>query len=225
MKIKFDKVTKKFGDFTALNNVSFKIKQGEFVFITGKSGAGKSTAIRLILGEFFPTEGEVWVDGQSLAKLKQKQILNLRRQIGVIFQDFRLLSDKTLAENILISLNIVGGDKTDWQSKLENVLDLVGLKERADFFPAQLSGGELQRACLARALVIKPKIFLADEPTGNLDPETSWGLMSLLKKVNEKGTTVIMATHNFDIVNSFRQRVIKLEGGKLVFDKKEGKYE
>jgi len=225
MKIKFDKVTKKFGDFAALDNVSFKIKPGEFVFITGKSGAGKSTVVRLILGEFLPTEGEVWVDKQSLTKLKQKQILNLRRQIGVIFQDFRLLSDKTLAENILIGLNVIGGDKTDWQSKLENVLDLVGLKERADFFPAQLSGGELQRACLARALVIRPKVFLADEPTGNLDPETSWELMSLLKKINEKGTTVIMATHNFDIVNSSCQRVIKLEGGKLIFDKKKGKYE
>jgi len=224
MIIKFDKVTKKFGEVTALEDVSFKIKQGEFVFITGRSGAGKSTIIRLILGEIVPTEGEVWLDDRCLNRAKTKEILALRRQIGTVFQDFRLLSDRTLEENILIALNVVGYRRKDWSEKLTQVLKTVGLENRARFFPAQLSGGELQRACLARALIVEPKIILADEPTGNLDPETSWELMDLLKRINKKGTTVIMATHNFDIVNSLRQRVIKLESGKLIFDKKRGKY-
>lgn len=225
MKVKFDRVTKKFGEVIALEDISFEIKQGEFVFITGRSGAGKSTIIRLILGELFPTEGEVWIDDCCLNQAKRKEILTLRRQMGTVFQDFRLLNNKTLEENILVALDVVGYRERDWEEKLRQVLKEVGLEERARLFPAQLSGGERQRACLARALITDPKIILADEPTGNLDPETSWELMDLLRKINKKGTTVIMATHNFDIVNSLRQRVIKLESGKLIFDKKQGKYE
>lgn len=225
MKINFEKVTKKFGDFTALEDISFEIKQGEFVFITGKSGVGKSTVIKLILGEIFPTQGEVSVNDFSLAEIKKKKILELRRQIGTIYQDFRLLSNKTVEENVLVALDIVKKNEADWAKKLEEVLKLSGLEERADFFPAQLSGGELQRTCLARALIMEPKIIIADEPTGNLDPEGGWQLMALLKEINQKGTTIIMATHNFDIVNSMKKRVIKLEKGKLISDKKKGEYE
>ena len=225
MKIKFDRVTKKFGQVTALKNVSFEINQGEFVFITGRSGAGKSTVIQLILGEILPSEGEVWLDDYCLNRSKTKEILALRRQLGVVFQDFRLLTDQTVEENILIALNVIGYRQNDWRQKLTQVLKAVGLEKRAQFFPAQLSGGERQRACLARALIIDPEVILADEPTGNLDPETSWELMALLKKINRKGKTIIVATHNFDIVNSLRQRVIKLDSGKLVFDKKRGKYD
>lgn len=225
MKIKFEKVTKKFGDFTALEDISFEIKQGEFVFITGKSGVGKSTVIKLILGEIFPTQGEVSVNDFSLAEIKKKKILEFRRQIGTIYQDFRLLSNKTVEENVLVALDIVKKSEADWAKKLEEVLKLSGLEERADFFPAQLSGGELQRTCLARALIMEPKIIIADEPTGNLDPEGGWQLMALLKEINQKGTTIIMATHNFDIVNSMKKRVIKLEKGKLISDKKKGEYE
>ncbi len=225
MIIRFDKVTKRFGQVVALENVSFEIKQGEFVFITGRSGAGKTTVIKLILAEFQPTEGEVWVGDYCLNRVKKKEVLALRRQIGVVFQDFRLLTNRTLKENILLALRVAGYRQPDWPEKLAQVLKLVGLEGREEFFPAQLSGGERQRACLARALIVEPKILLADEPTGNLDPETSWQLMDLLTKINKKGTTVVMATHNFDIVNSLRQRVIKLEAGQLVFDKKRGKYE
>jgi len=225
MVIRFNNVSKKFGEVVALKNVSFEIKQGEFVFITGRSGAGKSTIIRLILAEILPTEGEVWLDDHCLNRAKTKEILALRRQIGVVFQDFRLLTNRTLKENILLALRVIGYRQSDWLEKLNRVLSLVGLKGREEFFPAQLSGGELQRACLARALIVEPKVILADEPTGNLDPETSWELMDLLKKINRQKTTVIMATHNFDIVNSLRQRVIKLEAGRLIFDKKRGKYE
>lgn len=225
MRIKFNKVTKKFGEIVALENIAFKIKRGDFAFITGRSGAGKSTIISLVLGEMLPTEGEVWIDDLCLNKAKQRQILSLRRQMGVIYQDFRLLNDRTVRENILIALDVVKYDKGDWQKSLEKVLKTIGLEDRIDFFPAQLSKGELQRVCLARALIAEPKILMADEPTGNLDPENSWELMNLLKRINKKGTTVIMATHNFDIVNSMQKRVIKLEKGKLASDKKKGKYE
>ncbi len=225
MRIKFNKVTKKFGEIVAIENIAFKIKRGDFAFITGRSGAGKSTIISLVLGEMLPTEGEVWIDDLCLNKAKQRQILSLRRQMGVIYQDFRLLNDRTVRENILIALDVVKYDKGDWQKSLEKVLKTIGLEDRIDFFPAQLSKGELQRVCLARALIAEPKILMADEPTGNLDPENSWELMNLLKRINKKGTTVIMATHNFDIVNSMQKRVIKLEKGKLASDKKKGKYE
>jgi len=225
MKIKLDQVTKRFGEVVALEGVSFEIKEGEFVFITGKSGAGKSTIVSLILGEAFPDEGEVWVGDLCFNRAKGKKISQVRRQIGTIYQDFRLLGAKTVAENILVALDVVGADKKERDRRLEDVLKTVGLEDRADFFPAQLSGGELQQVCLARALIIEPKILIADEPTGNLDPENSWHLISLLREINRKGTTVIMATHNFDIVNSMKQRVIKLEKGRLVSDKKKGRYE
>jgi len=225
MKIEFDKVTKKFGSVVALEDVSFEIKKGEFVFITGKSGAGKSTIASLIMGEQKADSGDVWVDGILMNKARFKEIIQIRRKMGVIYQDFRLLKNKTVRENILVALDIVGYEDENWQEQFEEVLKKAGLEGREDFFPAQLSGGELQRVCLARALIVDPEILLADEPTGNLDPENSWQLMKLLTKINKDGKTVIMATHNFDIVNSMGKRVIKLDGAKLISDKKKGKYE
>ncbi|MFH1561726.1 MAG: ATP-binding cassette domain-containing protein [Patescibacteria group bacterium] len=225
MEIKFDRTSKHFGSVSALEEVSFEIASGEFVFITGKSGAGKSTVISLILGEFLPSQGRISLNDVCLAESKKSELLAMRRRMGIIYQDFRLLNNRTVRENILLALDVVGHQDEDWAEQLDKVLSLVGLQERLDFFPSQLSGGELQRVCLARALIIKPELLIADEPTGNLDPETGWELMDLLKKINQQGTTVIMTTHNFDIVNSMKQRVIKLDAGRLVSDKKEGKYE
>lgn len=224
MEIKFENVTRKFGEVLALDQISFNIHKGEFVFITGRSGGGKTTILRLILGELLPTEGEVWIDDLCLNKAKEKEILSLRRQIGVVFQDFRLLSDKTVKENILVALSVTSDDKEGVEERLNSTLEVVGLTNRADFFPAQLSGGEIQRVSLARALVIRPKVILADEPTGNLDPETSRDLVNLFKQINKKGISIIMATHNFEIVNSLKQRVVRVENSKIVSDKKKGKY-
>lgn len=227
MKIKFSKVSKKFGETVALQEVSFKIKEGEFVFITGPSGAGKTTIIKLILGEIFPSSGEVKVGRLTLAnkgKVKRGEIRKLRRKIGVIFQDFQLLEECTVGENIRVALEILGFPSPDQEKEVAQVLKKVGLEGREDFFPAQLSGGELQRVCLARALAMKPAVILADEPTGNLDPKNSWQLIELLDKINQEGTTVIMATHNFDIVDSLKKRVLKLADGCLVADEKKGGY-
>lgn len=223
--IKFDQVTKKFGKIIALNNVSFEIDSGEFVFITGPSGAGKTTITRLILKEFEPTSGKIKINKQDLAKIPSKKVPELRRKIGVVFQDFKLLFDRTVFENVILPLEVVGTDKKMIEEKANEILKLVGLSDRADLFPSQLAGGELQRACLARAVIAEPKILLADEPTGNLDPATSWQIIKLMKKINKLGTTVVMATHNVDIVNSLRERVIILGKGKIVKDQKEGKYE
>ncbi len=218
MKIKLDQVDKKFGEITALEDMSLKVDRGEFVFITGRSGAGKTTILKLILGEYQPTKGEVWVEKTNLNEARPKKILELRRSMGVIYQDYRLLNNKTVRENILVALDVVGDKKGNRQKRLEKVLKVVNLEKRLDFFPLQLSGGELQRVCLARALITEPKLIMADEPTGNLDPETSWELMNLLKKINEKGTTVIMSTHDFDIVKSMDKRTIEIAKGKLVND-------
>lgn len=223
--IKFSQVTKKFGKIAALNNVSFDIEPGEFVFITGPSGAGKTTIARLVLKEINPTSGKIKVDGQDLAGIPSKKIPELRRKIGVVFQDFKLLFDRTVFENIVLPLEVIGTDKKKIEKKASEILKLVSLSDRANLFPAQLAGGELQRTCLARAVIAKPKILLADEPTGNLDPTTSWQIIKLMKKINKSGTTVVMATHNVDIVDSLRERVIQVEKGKITKDQKEGKYE
>jgi len=223
--IDFNQVTKKFGKIIALNNASFEIEPGEFVFITGPSGAGKTTITRLILKEFEPTTGKIKINKQDLAEIPSKKIPELRRKLGVVFQDFKLLSDRTVFENVILPLEVIGADKKMIEEKASEILKLVGLSDRADLFPSQLAGGELQRVCLARAVIAEPKILLADEPTGNLDPATSWQIIKLMKKINQLGTTVVMATHNVDIVNSLRERVIKLEKGKVVKDQKEGKYE
>jgi cell division transport system ATP-binding protein len=226
MKLLFKKVAKTYGDEVALEDVSFLIKTGEFVFITGPSGAGKSTIMKIILGETFVTSGKVKVDGLLLSKkVKQKDLITNRRKIGVIFQDFQLIDECTVEENVGAPLDIIGVKGKEKSDRVKEVLEKTGIMSKRRLFPSQLSGGELQRVCLARALVVKPEVLLADEPTGNLDPKTSWELMGLLKKVNEEGTMVIMATHNSDIVDSMTKRVIKIYDGKLVSDKKKGKYE
>jgi len=230
MKIVFRKVKKAFGPVVALKDVSFQVKKGEFVFLIGPSGAGKTTIFRIIRGEIIPDEGEVkvgkWVlfkKGEKLPGRKIKQ--QLRRKIGVIFQDYQLIEEYTVGENIALALEILKIKGKEREKEIRRVLKKVGLLPRKDAFPRQLSGGELQRVCLARALAMKPEVILADEPTGNLDPETSWQLIQLLDKINKEGTTVIMATHNFDIVNSLQRRVIKIEKGEIVKDIKKGKYQ
>lgn len=218
--IKFENVTKKFGPITALEKADFEIKEKEFVFLTGPSGAGKTTIIKLILGDYLPTSGRVIVNDLDLAKIKNRQLIALRRTIGVVFQDYRLITDFTIFENVALALKVLGYKPEGIKKEVNEVLDLVGLSQRANLFPAQLAGGELQRACLARAVVGKPKIVLADEPTGNLDPENAKSIVKLLKKINEMGTTIMMATHNFDIVNSMKERVISLADGQIVANKK-----
>ncbi len=226
MRIQFSDVTKKFGDIVGVEDVSFKVRPKEFLFITGRSGVGKTTILKLIRGEYFADQGKVMVDDLEInKKTKKKEILNLRRRIGMVYQDYRLLNRQTVSENILIALDVVGVKKEDKIDKLKKVLKQVGLSGRANMFPAQLSGGELQRACLARALIIQPDLLMADEPTGNLDPEISWEIMTLFEEINKNGTTIIMATHDFDIVNSAGKRVIKLENGKVAYDKEKAKYE
>jgi len=222
--IKFKDVTKKFGDVTALERVSFEIGPKEFIFITGPSGAGKTTVAKLIIRDFLPSSGVVEIDGTDIVDLPKKQIPTLRKNIGMIFQDLKLLHDQTVFENVALTLRVLGKVEEEIEDEVEKVLKLVGLSDRADFFPAQLAGGELQRVCIARAVVGKPEIVFADEPTGNLDLNTAWQIVRLLKEVNELGKTVIMATHNFEIVNEMEERVIELDKGKLVSDKKKGKY-
>lgn len=222
--IKFKNVTKKFGDIVALDRVNFDVSPGEFLFITGPTGSGKTTIVRLILREILPTSGSIEVSGMDLAQLPRKKVPALRQNIGVVFQDYKLLLDRTVYENVSLALEVLGKNDEEIAKEVKNVLDLVGLSDRADLFPAQLAGGELQRACLARAVVGKPEIVLADEPTGNLDLATAWQITKLLKEINKLGKTVIMATHNFEIVNSLKTRVIELDKGEVVADKKKGKY-
>lgn len=222
--VKFENVTKVFGQTTALSRVSFGIEPGEFVFVIGPSGAGKTTLIKLILKEYLPTEGIIKVKDLNLQELPKKKIPEYRRRIGMVFQDFKLLNDQTVFENVALPLKIVGETEDKIEPKVLNVLDLVGLKDKAHFFPSQLSGGELQRTCLARAIVGEPEMIIADEPTGNLDLGIARQIVDLLKKINETGKTVIMATHNFEIVNALNQRVLELDKGKLVSDQKKGKY-
>ncbi|CAN5317476.1 cell division ATP-binding protein FtsE [soil metagenome] len=211
----FKKVSKSFGNINALKDITFKIEKGEFVFIVGPSGSGKTTILRLLVGEFRPTAGEIIFDGSDITNIKDNQIPKLRQEIGVVFQDFKLLKEKTIGENIEMALAIKKVDKKEWQERTEQVLKLVGLGGRINLFPAQLSGGELQRVAIARALVIDPKIIFADEPTGNLDWETGEIIMNLLDKINKAGKTVIVTSHNMEIVKRMKKRTIKLRDGKM----------
>ncbi|MDD4237593.1 MAG: cell division ATP-binding protein FtsE [Desulfotomaculaceae bacterium] len=208
----------------ALSDVTLRIHKGEFVFLVGPSGAGKSTLTKLLSREELPSRGQVILDGKSLIRMRPGEVPYLRRKIGMVFQDFRLLPQKTVFENVAFALEVIGASKKDIHKSVPKVLSMVGLPDKAGVFPNHLSGGEQQRVSIARALVNNPFLIIADEPTGNLDPETSWDLMKLLLDINLRGTTVIMATHACDIVDALKKRVLELTGGKLVRDEKEGAY-
>jgi len=213
--IKFKNVTKRFGGLVALDSIDFEVEKGEFVFITGPSGAGKTTILKLILGEFAPNSGEVVVEGKDLRNIKPKDLPFYRQTIGTVFQDFKVLHERTVSENVEVALAVLGLSESEWPERIAHVLSLVGLSRQANLFPSQLSGGELQRVSLARALVVNPKILLADEPTGNLDWDTSGAIMELFEKINKEGKTVVMATHNQEILKKHKKRIIHLEGGKI----------
>lgn len=208
----------------ALNDVSVTIDEGEFVFIVGDSGSGKSTLIGLIMKELEPTEGTIVVNGQDLKRLRHRQIPKFRKGIGVVFQDFRLLRDRNIYENIAFALRVTECPNRIIKQKVPAVLSLVGLAQKYKSFPRELSGGEQQRVAIARAVVNEPVILLADEPTGNLDPTNSWEIMSLLKEANERGTTVLVVTHNQEIVNEMNERVITMKQGVIVSDEQKGGY-
>ncbi|MEK6577627.1 MAG: cell division ATP-binding protein FtsE [Bdellovibrionota bacterium] len=213
--LEFKDVSKSFGKIKALEGVSFSVKEGEFVFVVGPSGAGKTTLLRLILGEIWPTSGQIIFESKNVANLKNSEIPEHRQRIGVVFQDFKLLTDRTVRENIEVALAVKGVDQAKWKSMVDAVLKSVGLSERSELFPAQLSGGEVQRVSLARALAVNPKLIFADEPTGNLDWETGEEIMKLFEKVNKEGMTIIVSSHNQDIIEKMAKRVIKLKEGKV----------
>nr|WP_216667686.1 MULTISPECIES: cell division ATP-binding protein FtsE [Saccharibacillus] len=208
----------------ALQGVSLQIDRSEFVYVVGPSGAGKSTFMKLIYREEVPTKGQISVNGFNLGKLKQRNIPLLRRNIGVIFQDYRLLPKLTAYENVAFAMEVIEAPRKIMKKRVMEVLDLVGLKNKANREPAHLSGGEQQRVAIARAIVNNPSVIVADEPTGNLDPETSWGIMQLLDEINFRGTTIVMATHNKEIVNTMRKRVLAIENGHVVRDQLRGEY-
>jgi cell division transport system ATP-binding protein len=208
----------------ALNNVSFEIADGEFVFLVGQSGAGKSTILRLLIREESAQEGTVLIDEINIGMLPEKEVPKLRRNIGMVFQDFRLLPEKTVSENVAFALQVLNKSPNEIKQTVPAVLDLVGLLDKANRRPEQLSGGEQQRVAIARALVNRPAILMADEPTGNLDPDTSVEIMRLLDQINKAGTTVIMATHDAGIVDQMRKRVIEITGGAIIRDQAQGVY-
>lgn len=224
--IQFQNVSKVYPNgVTALNNVNLFIDKGEFVFLVGPSGAGKTTFIKMIIRRELPTQGIVYIGRKNIVKMKESEVAIFRRNIGVIFQDFKLLPNKNVFENVSFALEVIEASRKDILKQVPAVLELVGLKDKAKIFPSELSGGEQQRVSLARAIVNRPLVLLADEPTGNLDPDTSWGIMDLLLEINKRGTTVIMATHNKAIVDKMRRRVVALEGGRISRDEQKGVYE
>lgn len=208
----------------ALNGINIEIKQGEFVYVVGPSGAGKTTFIKMMYREERQTSGDIVVNGINLAKLKSKRVPLLRRQIGVVFQDFKLLPLLNVYENVAFALEVIEQPQKVIRKRVMEVLDLVGLKHKARMFPTEISGGEQQRVSIARSIVNTPKVMIADEPTGNLDPETAWDIMNLFEEINRRGTTIIMATHNKEIVNTIKHRVIAVEGGLVVRDELGGDY-
>lgn len=223
--IKFDHVSKHYGGKTrALHDVSFDIRDGEFVFLIGPSGAGKTTLLRLLIHDILPTSGNVFIDQLKVNSLQSSKVYRLRRKIGTVFQDFKLLQDRTVFENVSLGLEILGKKESEILKDVGDVLSLVGLSGKKNMFPQQLSAGELQRTSIARAIVGGPMILLADEPTGNLDPETAWEILNILQEVNKIGTTLVMATHNAGIVNDLKKRTITLNSGVVVNDEEKGKY-
>jgi len=222
--IYFNNVTKKYKDNTSLEEISFSVSQGEFVSIVGHSGAGKTTLAKLILAEENPTEGTVFFESTDIHKLPSKALINFRKKVGIVFQDFRLLPNKTAYENIAFAMEAVGRSDDEISQDVSHVLDLVDLSNRALHFPHQLSGGEKQRLAIARAIITQPDLIIADEPTGDLDHINANEVINILKRVNEMGTTVILTTHNRGIVDQLAKRVITLENGRIIRDDKDGKY-
>jgi len=224
--IKFESVTKVYSksDKPALDNVSLDVEKGEFVFLVGLSGSGKSTFLRLVLREEKPTAGKIHVAGKDLTSLSNWRVPELRRQVGTVFQDFRLLPNKTVSENVAFTLHVLGFSRKEIDREVPEALELVGLEDKGDRKPNELSGGEQQRVAIARAYVSNPAILIADEPTGNLDPATSVGIMKLLDRINREGTTVVMATHDSGIVDQMRKRVIELDAGHVIRDQARGVY-
>ena len=223
--IELREVTKEYSKgVAALNGINLKIEQGEFVFIVGDSGSGKSTLIKLIMKELEPTSGTIIVNGNNLSRMKHRRVPMYRRNIGVVFQDFRLLKDRNIYENIAFAQRVTETSTRIIKKKVPAALSLVGLAQKYKAFPKELSGGEQQRVAIARAIVNEPAILLADEPTGNLDPKTSEEIMKLLEEINERGTTVLVVTHNKEIVNSMKKRVLTMHNGVIISDEKEGEY-
>lgn len=223
--IEMEDVYKKYPNgVVAVNGIDVKIKAGEFVYVVGPSGAGKSTFIKMMYREEKPTSGTIMINGVNLGKLKANKVPLLRRNIGVVFQDFKLLPNLTVYENVAFALEVTEENPKYIKKQVMETLDLVNLKHKARMLPTELSGGEQQRVSIARSIVTSPKVVIADEPTGNLDPETSWEIMDIFDEINTRGTTVVMATHNKEIVNTIKHRVIAIDGGKIVRDQQRGDY-
>lgn len=223
--INFYNVTKLYPNgVKALHDVSLTIHRGEFVFLVGPSGAGKTSLIRIIFREELPSRGQALFNGKNIARLKGREIAYLRRKLGMVFQDFRLLPQKSVFENVAFAMEVTGASTREIKKRVPSVLERVGLQEKTKVFPSELSGGEQQRVCIARAIVNNPAVLIADEPTGNLDPDTAWELMKLLEEINGSGTTVIMATHAREIVDSMKKRVVAMIDGRITRDEEGGVY-
>ncbi len=224
--IKLQHVSKSYSaGIPALNDVNLEIEEGEFVFVVGDSGSGKSTLIKLLLKELDPTEGEILINGKRLGAIRHKQIPKFRRDLGVVFQDFRLLKDRNVYDNVAFAQRVIGASVRESRKKVPQMLSMVGLAAKYKSFPKQLSGGEQQRVAIARALINRPKILLADEPTGNLDSNNAWEIMKLLEEINERGTTVVVVTHNMEIVKVMQKRIITIQKGVIISDVNGGEYE
>ncbi len=224
--IRFEEVSKQYksSNRPALTDINLDVEQGEFVFLVGSSGSGKSSLLRLLLKEEVPTAGTVSIDGLNIGKLSNRKVPALRRTLGIVFQDFRLLPSKSVFDNVAFGMEVIGKGRKEILERVPEVIDLVGLDGKEDRLPSQLSGGEQQRVALARAFINQPKILLADEPTGNLDPSTSVGIMKLLDRINRTGTTILMATHDVAIVDQMRKRIVQLEHGTIIRDQQRGMY-